>query len=102
MKSKNIPFNSLVEMMYNLSLDEKTTLLALLEKNIIESRRDEIFKKYKMAQKEEKSGKLEFSSDMKAMEELLFIDSISQGLADSVKGKVISTLQLKKNLKKRS
>lgn len=63
-------FNTLVETIYNLPLDEKQELKNLLEHNIADSRRDEMAVNYKKSQAEQKTGKLKFSSsanDLKKM-----------------------------------
>lgn len=64
-------FNTIVETIYNLPLDEKQELKNLLEHNIADSRRDEIFLNYKNVQTEYKAGKLKFSSSMKELKKML-------------------------------
>ena len=57
-------FTTVVESVYNLPLDEKLELKSLLEHNIADARRDEIMTSYKQAQEQHKEGKLNFSSDV--------------------------------------
>jgi hypothetical protein len=46
-------FGSIIGEIYELPLEEKQQLLEMLERNITESRRDEIFKNYLEAKAEE-------------------------------------------------
>jgi hypothetical protein len=55
MKTQALQFNSIVDTVYNLPLDEKVELKNLLEHNISDSRRDEIFSNYKESQEEQKT-----------------------------------------------
>ena len=56
-------FHDIVEKVFNLPLDAKEELKSLLDHNIADTRRDEIFENYKQAEAEHKAGKLKFSSD---------------------------------------
>ncbi|MEP6582898.1 MAG: hypothetical protein ABJA90_01475 [Ginsengibacter sp.] len=67
----NTEFNSIVETIYNLPLEEKQELKNLLEHNIADSRRDEVALNYKQAQEEYKAGKLKFSSSIKELKKML-------------------------------
>ena len=71
MKSTAAPFNSIVETVYNLSLEAKIELKSLLEHNIADARREEIATSYKQAQAEHKKGKLKFSSDVDELMKML-------------------------------
>ena len=71
MENINVDFNTIVETIYNLPLDERLELKTLLEHNIAEARRDEIFVNFKKAKGEEKTGKLTFSSNVEALKKLL-------------------------------
>jgi len=71
MANSNIQFNDIVETVYNLSLDERLELKDLLERNIADARRDEIALKAKEAKKEYEAGKLEFSSSISKLKEML-------------------------------
>lgn len=57
-------FGNIIGEIYELPLEEKQQLLEMLERNITESRRDEIFKNYLEAKAEEEDGKLSFSSNI--------------------------------------
>jgi hypothetical protein len=64
-------FNTIVESVYNLPLEYKEELKSLLEHNISDARRQEIADSYKTAQKEEKAGKLKFSSSINDLKKML-------------------------------
>jgi hypothetical protein len=57
-------FNQLVENIKKLSMDEKEELHLLLEKYLIEARRDEIYSHFEESKAEYKTGKVKFSSDI--------------------------------------
>ena len=71
MKAASSNFNSIVESVYDLPLEEKLELKSLLEHNIADSSRDEILLSYKQAQAEHKAGKLKFSSDTDELMKML-------------------------------
>ena len=50
MKTPMVNFNTIVETLYALPLDDKMEIIQLLEHNIAEARRDEIASNYKNAQ----------------------------------------------------
>ena len=62
-----LTFNNLVDMIRNLSLDEKEELLDLTENAIIEERRNEIRKNYQKCMEEYKAGGLKFSNNMEEL-----------------------------------
>jgi len=64
-------YDTLVESIKNLPLDEKEELKTLIEKYIIEERRNEIEAHYKKSLSELKKGKLQFSSDIKELKDML-------------------------------
>ncbi|CAG0939807.1 hypothetical protein BROC_00802 [Candidatus Brocadiaceae bacterium] len=64
-------YNILVEEVKKLSVEEKEELKFLIEKYLIEERREEIFKNYQESKKEIKEEQLEFSSDIKRLKEML-------------------------------
>ncbi|MBC7554597.1 MAG: hypothetical protein H7257_11530 [Taibaiella sp.] len=64
-------FSNVVESVYNLPLEEKLELKSLLEHNIADARRDEIMTSYNQAQEEHKEGKLNFSSDVDELMNML-------------------------------
>ena len=71
MKTQAIQFNSIVDSIYNLPLEEKVELMNLLEHNIADSRRDEIVSNYEKAREEEKAKYLSFSSNIQELKHLL-------------------------------
>ena len=71
MKTQDIQFNNIVDILYNLPLEEKVELKNLLEHNIADARRDEIVLNYKQAQEEEKAQKLKFSSDIEELKKMV-------------------------------
>lgn len=58
----HLEYSKIVNEIRNLPLEEKEEIKVLLEKYIIEERRAEIFKNYKISRKESRSRKLIFSS----------------------------------------
>jgi len=64
-------YNTLVEEVKKLSVEEKEELKFLIEKYLVEERRDEIFKNYQESKKEIEEEQLEFSGDIKRLKELL-------------------------------
>ena len=71
MKTQVIQFNSIVDTIYNLPLEEKVELKNLLEHNIADSRRDEIVSNYRKAQEEQKAQELKFSSNINELKQML-------------------------------
>ncbi len=69
MRSQTL-FNIAIEVIIKLPLEEKEEIKEMLEKNIIEERRQEIYKNYKKSKKE---GKLKFSSDINKLRKMLEI-----------------------------
>jgi len=64
-------FNDAIEIIIKLPLEEKEEIKEILEKNIIEERRQEIYRNYKKSRKEEKAGKLKFSSNINKLKQML-------------------------------
>ena len=64
-------YNVLVEEVKKLSVEEKEELKFLIEKYLVEERRDEIFKNYQERKKEIEEELLEFSGDIKRLKEML-------------------------------
>ena len=71
MKTQALQFNSIVETIYSLSLEDRLEIKNLLEHNIADARRNEIANNYKKTQEEYKSGKLKFSSKINDLKEML-------------------------------
>jgi hypothetical protein len=65
-------FADIVEEVKTLSIQEKQDLHQLIEKYLIEARRDEIYDSYARSTEELNQGKLEFSSDTDSLREMLF------------------------------
>ena len=57
-------FATIIEAVQNMSTNDKKELKFLLEKYIIDEKREEIYKNFKASQKELQENKLDFSSDM--------------------------------------
>lgn len=71
MTTEQIQFNEIVEKIYKLPLEIKKELKNLLENNIADERRAEIAKNVKLAKVEEKDGKLEYSSDINKLKQMM-------------------------------
>lgn len=56
----DILFNQFIDMVRELSLEEKEEIKSILEKDIIESRRAEIYQNYLDSKKEYNNGNLNF------------------------------------------
>ena len=67
-------FAEIVEEVKTLSIQEKQELHQLIEKYLIEARRDEIYDGYVLSVSELDQGKLEFSSDKDVLRGMLFND----------------------------
>ena len=64
-------FTTVVENVQDLSFDDKFELKELLDKYLIEEQRDQIYQNYLLSKQEEIDNKLEFSSDMNKLEDML-------------------------------
>ena len=71
MTTEKIQFNEIVEKIYKLPLEIKKELKNLLENNIADERRAEIAKNVKLAKVEEKDAKLEYSSDIDKLKQMM-------------------------------
>lgn len=67
-------FADIVEEVKALSVQEKQELHELIEKYLIEERREEIYQNYAYSLSEMQSGKVEFSSDTERLKGLLLND----------------------------
>ena len=67
-------FAEIVEEVKHLSMEEKKELQDLIEKYMIEERRQEIYQKYQASLEELHDNKLIFSSDASKLRELLTND----------------------------
>ena len=64
-------YSVLVEEVKRLSTEEKEELKLLIEKYLIEERREEIFNNYRESKREIEEGSLEFSNDTKRLKDML-------------------------------
>ena len=71
MKTQPLRFNSIVETIYALPLEDRLEIKNLLEHNIADARRNEIALNYKNTQEEQKLGKLKFSSKIDKLKKML-------------------------------
>jgi hypothetical protein len=71
MRTQVQSFNTIVETIYKLSLEDRLEIKNLLEHNIADARREEIVINYKKSQEELQSGKLEFSSKIEDLKRML-------------------------------
>ncbi|AKG24771.1 hypothetical protein IJ00_20840 [Calothrix sp. 336/3] len=62
-------FNDVVEVVKNLSTDEKREIQLLLQQYLREERRDEIYANFKTAQIEQQEGKLKFTSNINELKQ---------------------------------
>jgi len=67
MTASNNRFNTLLENVYKLSIEDKETLISLIEHNIAESKRQDILSNYKIS----KNEKMQFSSDIDQLKKML-------------------------------
>lgn len=64
-------FNDVVEVVKNLSTDEKQEIQQLLNQYIREERRDQIYNNFKLAQVEHQKDELKFSSNINELRQLI-------------------------------
>jgi transcriptional regulator with AAA-type ATPase domain len=64
-------FSDVVEIIKNLSTDEKREIQLLLQQYLREERRDAIYNNFKSAQVEQQKGELKFSSNVKELRQLI-------------------------------
>jgi hypothetical protein len=64
-------FSDVVEVIKNLSTDEKSEIQLLLTQYLREERRDEISKNFSAAQVEQQKGELKFSSNINELRQLI-------------------------------
>lgn len=69
----SVGFNNIIDKVQDLSYDEKEELKFLLEKYIIEEKREMILKNYHESLQELKSGKLKFSSNIDELKKMIEI-----------------------------
>jgi hypothetical protein len=64
-------FRDVVEVIKNLSTDEKYEIQLLLKQYLREERREEIYENFKVAQLEQQQGVLQFSANINELRQLL-------------------------------
>lgn len=64
-------FSDVVEVIKNLSTDEKLEIQLLLQQYLREERRDEMQANFAIAQTEQQNGELTFSSDINKIRQLI-------------------------------
>jgi hypothetical protein len=64
-------FSDVVEVIKNLSTDEKLEIQLLLQQYLREERRDEMQANFEVAQAEQQNGELTFSSDINELRQLI-------------------------------
>jgi hypothetical protein len=64
-------FSDVVEVIKNLSTDEKREVQLLLQQYLREERRDEIYENFRTAQTELQKGELTFSSNIEELKQLI-------------------------------
>ena len=64
-------FSDVVEVIKNLSTEEKQEIQILLEQYLREERREEIYENFKAAQVEQQKGELEFSANINELKQLI-------------------------------
>lgn len=64
-------FSDVIETIKNLSLEEKQEIQALLSQYLREERREEIYNNYQKSIIEEQKGKLNFSSNIDELKQLI-------------------------------
>jgi hypothetical protein len=64
-------FSDVVEVIKNLSTDEKREIQLLLQQYLREERREEMYANFEVAQAEQQNGELTFSSDINELRQLI-------------------------------
>lgn len=68
---QTVKFNELIEAIKSLSLEEKEEIKFLIERYLIEERREEIYQNYKESLKELEEGKIKFTSSIDKLKETI-------------------------------
>jgi hypothetical protein len=71
MKTHALKFDSIVETIYSLPLEDRMEIKNLLEHNIADSRRNEIAANLKKSEEEHRAGNLKFSSKIDVLKKML-------------------------------
>jgi hypothetical protein len=68
---QTVKFNELIETIKSLSLEEKEEIKFLIERYLIEERREEIYQNYKESLKELEEGKIKFTGSIDNLKEMI-------------------------------
>jgi hypothetical protein len=68
---QTMTFNDVVEVIKNLSTDEKYEIQLLLKQYLREERREEMYDNFKVAQLEQQRGALQFSANINELRQLI-------------------------------
>ena len=68
---QTVRFNELIEIIRSLSFEEKREIRDLLERYLIEERREEIYRNYQESLEELKRGEIEFRDKVDELKSLL-------------------------------
>jgi hypothetical protein len=71
MRTQSLKFDSIVETIYSLPLEDRMEIKNLLEHNIADSRRNEIADNFIKSQEEHLAGQLKFSSKISVLKKML-------------------------------
>jgi hypothetical protein len=71
MKAYALSFNSIIDSIYRLPLEDRMEIKNLLEHNIADTKRNEIAINFKKAQLEDRMGKLLFTSNIEDLKKML-------------------------------
>lgn len=67
----NITFDHVVDIVQKLSLDEKEEVKSILERSIIEQRREAIYRNHLRSMKELKQGKIKFTRNLNELKRMM-------------------------------
>jgi len=68
---QSVKFNKLIETIKSLSLEEKEEIKFLIERYLIEERREEIYQNYKESLKELEKGEIKFTGNIDKLKEMI-------------------------------
>jgi len=68
---QTVKFNELIETIKSLSSEEKEEIKFLIERYLIEERREEIYQNYKESLKESEEGKIKFTGNIDNLKEMI-------------------------------
>jgi len=66
-----LTFKDVVDIINNLQIEEKEEIRLILDKSIVEQRRDKIHQNFLKSKKEFKSGRMKFSNDINELKTML-------------------------------